>query len=212
MLCAESSIKEAAVRRRSAIACAYKKGLSVEPGWRSAVTPSTSAAVAERARRAHPGQHLAAGVVQHHHARHLQHGGPANSRSVAAGVCTAKRCRGARSVVLSIRRSLVWPDDAGEFGVPHAVPAHAGPIVAPLQCAGGEQVQPFAIKRTRAGLQHSLSTLQARCATCAAWHWARAPARPPAPLHASPARGRLCQTGSGSTHQCPPARPERAPG
>ena len=35
---------DAAVMRRSAMAWAYRKGLSVEPGWRSASTPSTSAA------------------------------------------------------------------------------------------------------------------------------------------------------------------------
>ena len=40
----ESCSSEAAVRRRSAMACAYRKGLSVLPGWRSAVTASTSAA------------------------------------------------------------------------------------------------------------------------------------------------------------------------
>ncbi|MNK75655.1 hypothetical protein D3C87_951980 [compost metagenome] len=45
LICAdESSISEAAVMRFSARACAYSSGLSVEPGWRSAVTPSTSAA------------------------------------------------------------------------------------------------------------------------------------------------------------------------
>ncbi len=37
-------MSEAAVMRRSASACAYSKGLSVEPGWRIARTPSTSVA------------------------------------------------------------------------------------------------------------------------------------------------------------------------
>jgi len=38
--CRESSSREAAVMRRSAIAWPYKNGLSVEPGWRSAVDAS----------------------------------------------------------------------------------------------------------------------------------------------------------------------------
>ena len=40
----ESCSSDAAVSRRSAIAWAYRNGLSVLPGWRGAVTPSTSAA------------------------------------------------------------------------------------------------------------------------------------------------------------------------
>ena len=93
MCAGESSMSEAAVRRRSAMACAYKKGLSVEPGWRRASTPSTSAAWLEQARRTDPGQHLAAGVVEHHDGAVLARCGPASSRRCCDSVCTAKRCK-----------------------------------------------------------------------------------------------------------------------
>ncbi len=84
--------------RRSAIACAYKKGLSVEPGWRSAITPSTSAAwlsspdeptQASTSPLALSSTTMAPSSTWR----------PCNSRRCCCRVCTAKRCSGARSVV-----------------------------------------------------------------------------------------------------------------
>ena len=97
----ESSSRLAAVRRRSAMACAYKNGLSVLPGWRSAVTPSTSAAwlnspVEPTQASTSP---LALSITTTAPSATLR---PRSSRTWRCRVCRARRCSGPSSVLGSV--------------------------------------------------------------------------------------------------------------
>ena len=85
--------------RRSAIACAYKNGLRVEPGWRSAVTPSTSAAALnspeEPTQASTSPLALSSTTIAPSSTWR-----PRSSRKCCCRVCTAKRCSGARRLVV----------------------------------------------------------------------------------------------------------------
>ena len=99
MCAAESSISDAAVKRRCCTAWAYKKGFKVEPGWRWASTPSTSCAwlklpddptqastwpLALSSTSTAPSSTLC----------------PCSSRRWRCRLCSATRCTSARSVVV----------------------------------------------------------------------------------------------------------------
>ena len=152
--------------RRSAMACAYKNGFSVEPGWRSASHAIHIGRAAQLARRTDPGQHLASGVVQHH------------QRAVFYMAATEFAQMGLQGLHgKALQRGAQGGADRGRAESPLGDllrhmrrNAFAGRIVAPLQRAGHQQVHGFAMGRSvRAGVAGSrlCSTLQARCVTWA---------------------------------------------
>ena len=98
-ICAgESSSSVAGVIRRSRTRARRRRASSVEPGWRRASTPSTSPRPTRSRARADPGEHLAAGVVEHDARRRPRRCGRRARRAGGAACSTAKRCRRASSV------------------------------------------------------------------------------------------------------------------
>ena len=107
MAAGESCSSEAAVRRRSAMACAYSSGLRVEPGWRGASTASTSGLwlVRTDAPTQASTSPLALSSTSTAPSCTLR---PASSCIWRCSCCTARRCKGAERVL----RSCVpggWP-------------------------------------------------------------------------------------------------------
>ena len=153
----ESSTSDAAVSRRWAMAWAYRNGLSVEPGWRSASTPSTSAAwlsVPDEPTQASTSP-LALSSTTMAPSSTLR---PASSRNCCCSACTAKRCSGARRVEVTVcgvpsDRAVVARVVAGAFALA-AAPAPV-PAAAPCCCASR--------RRAKCGATPALAAQLRRC-------------------------------------------------